>query len=718
MNNPVAWQMWGDEAIQLAKTHNRLIFLSIGYAACHWCHVMERESFENEEVAEILNSSFIPIKVDREERPDVDRIYMNYVQATTGSGGWPLNVFITPGLEPVFGGTYWPGPNANTPTMMRDQVGFFDIVKKIRAVWTEQQERCLQSAKEILTQLRQFAVEGAQRRAEDGEGEGLEIDLLEEAYQHFAGRFDDKYGGFAVAPKFPTPVNLSFLLRLGTMPAAVQDVVGSLECDQATVMALKTLRSMTRGGIHDHIGHGFARYSVTKDWSLPHFEKMLYDQAQLLSVYLDAYLISKDPEMLGTVYDIADYLTLDALAAPNGGFYSAEDADSYFRNGDIEKREGAFYVWTRKEFDSVLGDQDSEVCAKFWNVHRHGNVAPENDAHDEFMSQNVLAVVSTPSQLAKDFGRSEEEIVRIIRESRSKLLEHRNAERPRPNLDDKIVTSWNGLAIGSLARVSAATKTVDAERAARYLKQAETAATFVRRNLYDDTTGQLRRVFRDGPGDAPGFADDYAFLTGGLIDLYEATFEETYLQFAEALQKTQLSLFWDDTSSGFFSTAASAPDLILRLKDGMDSAEPSTNGISAQNLLRLSSLLNDDSYAAYARKTCLAFEAELMQHPFLFSSMLPAVVAGALGVKGIVVAGEGPETDQAVDVIRERLRVNETLARARKGSDGSWLRGRNALLRGLDGGTARVLICEGGACREEVDSLGDVEALKKAIGDI
>lgn len=725
MNNPVAWQMWGEEAIRLAKDHNRLIFLSIGYAACHWCHVMERESFENEAVAQLLNSSFIPIKVDREERPDVDRIYMNYVQATTGSGGWPLNVFITPDLEPVFGGTYWPGPNTNAPTMMRDQVGFLEIVKKIRDVWEDQRERCLRSAKEILAQLRDFAVEGAQRRVDDEDGQGLELDLLEEAYQHFTQRFDQKFGGFSVAPKFPTPVNLSFLLRLSAMPAAVRDVVGSSESEKATIMALTTLRKMTRGGIHDHIGHGFARYSVTKDWSLPHFEKMLYDQSQLLGVYLDAYLLSKDPEMLGTVYDIADYLTVDALAAPEGGFYSAEDADSYYRNTDTEKREGAFYVWTRKEFDSILGEQEAEICARFWNVQRHGNVAPENDAHDEFMSQNVLAVVSTPSQLAKDLGRTEEEIVKILRESRLKLLEHRNSERPRPNLDDKIVTSWNGLAIGSLARVSAATASVDPERAATYRRHAERAAKFIRTNLYDEATGSLKRVFREGPGDAPGFADDYAFMVGGLLDLYEATFDDSYLEFAERLQKTQLSLFWDETSSGFFSTAASAPDLILRLKDGMDSAEPSTNGISAQNLVRLSSVLNDDTYASYAKKTCLAFEPEMMQHPFLFSSMLPAVVAGQLGMKSIVIVGDGTDLKHATGILQERVRVNETLARAgESGGKGSWLSERNDLIRSLDGsssssssGRARIMICEGGTCREEVDSLGDAEALRRAIAN-
>ncbi|KAI9752956.1 MAG: hypothetical protein M4579_005387 [Chaenotheca gracillima] len=669
---------------------------------------MERESFENDEVARILNESFIPVKVDREERPDVDRIYMNYVQATTGSGGWPLNVFITPDLEPVFGGTYWPGPNAGASTLLREQAGFLDILSKVRDVWRDQRDKCLLSAKEILAQLKHFAEEGSHSKHHPAEGDRMELDLLEESFQHFAGRFDQVNGGFATAPKFPTPVNLSFLLRLRSSPPTVQDVVGHAECEKAATMALNTLRSMTRGGIHDHIGHGFSRYSVTADWSLPHFEKMLYDQAQLLSAYLDAFCISHDPEMLGAVYDIADYLTADALTAPQGGFFSAEDADSYYRASDTEKREGAFYVWTRKEFDTILGERGAEICARFWNVQRHGNVAPENDAHDEFMNQNVLAAVTTPSQLAKDFGMSEDEIVATIREGREKLRSHRERERPRPNLDDKIVTSWNGLAIGALARVSAVLEEVDPARAKTYRDHAMKAAAFVRTNLFDEKTGKLRRVYRQGPGDAPGFADDYAFLIEGMIFLYEATFDEGYLEFAETLQKTQISLFWDDSSSGFFCTEAGATDLILRLKDGMDSAEPSSNGVSAQNLYRLSSLLEDASYAEYAQRTTRAFEAEILQHPFLFSSMMPAVVGGVLGIKGTVIVGDDDAGDgvvgKALKNVRERgVSGLETVLRLRPGKDeDSWLRRRNPLLKELSDLTrSRVMICEAGSCREE-----------------
>jgi uncharacterized protein YyaL (SSP411 family) len=272
MDNPVSWQMWTPETLELAKKSNRLIFISIGYAACHWCHVMERESFENAEVAALLNSSFIPIKIDREERPDVDRIYMNYVQATTGSGGWPLNVFLTPNLEPIFGGTYWPGPGSTTA--MGDYVGFVGILEKIRDVWLNQRQRCLDSAKEITTQLREFAQDGSISRAEDAEVDGLELDLLDDAYENLAAKYDEEFAGFGGAPKFPTPTNLSFLLKLSSYPSAVTDVVGARECTQAKDMVLATLTAMNKGGIHDQIGCGFARYSVTRDWSLPHFEKM------------------------------------------------------------------------------------------------------------------------------------------------------------------------------------------------------------------------------------------------------------------------------------------------------------------------------------------------------------------------------------------------------------------------------------------------------------
>ncbi|KAL5325269.1 hypothetical protein ACEPPN_006394 [Leptodophora sp. 'Broadleaf-Isolate-01'] len=706
-DNPVKWQLWGDEAIEMARRENRLLFLSVGYAACHWCHVMERESFENEEVASILNSAFIPIKIDREERPDIDRIYMNFVQATTGSGGWPLNVFVTPDLEPVFGGTYWPGPTSQTP--FEDQVDFLGILNKLSTVWREQEQRCRSDSKQILEQLKSFAAEGTFGDRLGEGSDGLDIELLEEANQHFASTFDSKNGGFGSAPKFPTPSKLSFLLRLGQYPPVVIDVVGAADCRNAQNMAVTTLRKMARGGIHDHIGNGFARYSVTADWSLPHFEKMLYDNAQLLHVYLDAFLLSRDAELLGVVYDISMYLTAD-LAHSAGGFYSSEDADSLYRKGDSEKREGAFYVWTKREFENVLGSQAEPILSAFFNVSGHGNVEPENDAHDEFLDQNVLAIVSTPSALASQFGMKEEEVVRIIKEGKAALRAHREKERVRPVLDDKIVVSWNGIAIGALARTGAVIKGFDPVKSEEYLGFAIKAATFIKENLYDESSKILYRIWREGRGDTEGFADDYAFLIEGLIDLYEATFDEKWLQWADELQQTQISLFYDsDSTSGFFSTPASAPHIILRLKDGMDTSEPSTNGTSASNLYRLSSLLNDASYAEKAKTTIAGFESETLQYPWLFASFMPSVVASQLGVRGVVVAGgEGGEGVQG-----ERIGKVKEFEKSPRGGlgtfawlkdgEGGWLRGRNELLKEFRGrdGVPRVMVCEGGVCVEE-----------------
>ncbi|TVY41754.1 Spermatogenesis-associated protein [Lachnellula subtilissima] len=698
-SNPVAWQIWGDEAIELARKENRLLFVSIGYSACHWCHVMERESFENEEVAAILNDAFIPIKIDREERPDIDRIYMNFVQATTGSGGWPLNVFVTPDLEPVFGGTYWPGPTSST-TPFEDQVDFLAILHKLSTVWKEQEERCRQDSSEILKKLKDFASEGTfgDRRGEGGDG--LDIELLEEANQHFLSTYDSQNGGFGSAPKFPTPSKLSFLLRLRQFPSAVHDVVGEEDCQKAENMAMTTLRKMARGGIHDHIGNGFSRYSVTADWSLPHFEKMLYDNAQLLHIYLDAFLLSRDPEMLGVVYGIASYLT-STLEHSAGGFYSSEDADSFYKRGDSEKREGAYYVWTKREFENVLGPHAEPILSAFFNVSGHGNVKPENDPHDEFIDQNVLTVANSPSTLASTFGMKEEEIVRIIKDGKATLRAHREKERVKPGLDDKIIVSWNGIAIGALARTAAVIKGFDPVKSEEYLKSALKAATFIKENLYEDSTKTLYRIWREGRGETKGFADDYAFLVDGLIDLYEATFNEEWLHWADDLQHSQISLFYDISGTGaFYSTDSSAAHVILRLKDGMDASEPSTNGISASNLYRLSSLLNDDTYSKKAEETVAGFESEMLQYPWLFASFMPSIVAGHLGLKGTVVSGDGVGNDKINNFEKQPRGSFGTFAKL--DSSNSWLRQRNSLLKdfGLDG-KQRVLICQDNTCHEE-----------------
>ncbi|KAJ6262183.1 hypothetical protein Dda_2988 [Drechslerella dactyloides] len=724
-SNLTAWQMWSPESLALARRENRLIFLSSGYAACHWCHVMERESFQDPQVARILNENFIPIKIDREERPDIDRIYMNYVQATTGSGGWPLNVFLTPDLEPVFGGTYWPGPNATDAPLMKDQIGFVDVLDKTAKVWREQQEKCLTSAKEIVQQLKDFTDEGLKGSAETPSSESteiLEIDLLEEAYQHFCSRYDAVNGGFGGSPKFPTPVNLAFLLRLSCLSSIVEDIVGDKECGTAQLMAVTTLKNMNRGGLHDHIGNGFARYSVTEDWSLPHFEKMLYDNAQLVSVYLDAYLLTRDQELLDGALDAADYLCFGPLSHKDGGFYSSEDADSYARKGDTEKREGAFYVWDRKEFTKILGEQDADICAKYWDVRTDGNVDPKKDIHDEFLHQNVLQISMEPAQIGAKLGHSEATIFEKIKNARQKLRDYRDRERPRPNLDDKILTGWNGLAIAALARLAAALEEADPERSKVYLSFAIRAAQFIRKNVFDPRTLSLRRLWREGPAATQAFADDYAFLIYGLLSLYDATFDAGWLHWAHDLQAAQTKLFWDEAQGGFFSTERDAADLILRLKDGMDSAEPSTNGISAANLYRLGSLLGDGSFSTLASKTCHAFSTELMQHPFLFPSMLPSVVASNLGTRLVMLAGK--KSDPAIRAIKAKLRskllTNTSVLfmdPTEKGENSTWLLGKNESLReAIKGAETKPLVqvCGGQRCIV----VQNVEELEKAFADL
>ena len=394
---------------------------------------------------------------------------------------------------------------------------------------------------------------------------------------------------------------------------------------------------------------------MTKDWSLPHFEKMLYDQGQLLNTYLDAFLLTGDAEMLGVVYDIVTYLTSPPLAAPTGGFYSSEDADSLYRSGDKEKREGAFYVWTTRELKQKLGEKDAEIVGEFYGVKPSGNVAPENDAHDELLNQNVLSIVTDSDTIAKKHGLSKEDIMQILKAGRKKLQAHRDKERPRPGLDDKIVVGWNGLAIGALARASSVLQSIPgSEQAKESLEAAIKAASFIKRELFNAKSGEMIRVYREGKGDAPAFADDYAYLISGLIELYEATFDDQWLEFADILQRTQNKLFWDDKGGGFYSTKAGQADTLLRLKDGMDGAEPSTNGVAASNLWRLGSVLEDESYTKLARKTCEAFGTEMTQHPFLFSSMMSSVVAGRLGMKNVVICGDTREVKDAI--AKSRLR--------------------------------------------------------------
>ncbi|PSR75746.1 hypothetical protein BD289DRAFT_487047 [Coniella lustricola] len=689
---PIAWQLLDNEAAQRAKKENKLIFINIGFKSCHYCRVTTAESFTHPEVASLLNKSFIPVIVDRDERPDIDSIYMNYIQASNGSGGWPLNVFLTPDLEPVFGGTYWPSPGteligADGEEVSEDErLDFLVILQKMRDVWPEHEARCRQEAKEIVSKLREFAAEGTVGGTGDAAAGGqvtesdLDLDQLEEAYTHIAGTFDPVNGGFGVAPKFPTPAKLSFLLKLASFPSSVADVVGEKEVAQATHMALHTLRRLRDGGLRDHVGGGFHRYAVTADWTMPHFEKMVLDNALLLGLYLDAWLstaskdkpLSKEDEFANVVFEVAEYLTEAPIRRPDGGFVCGEAADSFYRKGDPQMREGAYYLWTRREFEQALSGLDSQVsavAAAHWNVLEHGNVAREQDPIDEFINQNVLYTVKDTNELGKQFGMLPEEAQKLVETAREKLKAHRAKDRVRPETDDKTVTSVNALVISALARTSPAISSIDAERAAKYLQAATGAARFIKDKLWDESTKTLYRAYSTERSTTQAFAEDYAFLIEALLDLYETTGDEDWLQWTDDLQRKQLDLFYDSTISstsrpatpmahhsacgGFYSTSEDAPHVILRLKDGMDTAQPSTNAVSASNLFRLGFIFGDTEYTRLARETINAFEVEALQYPWLFIGLLSGVVTARLG--GIVWVVTQAKTDKDREELRKKF---------------------------------------------------------------
>ena len=565
-NNPVDWYPWGEAAFEKARRENKPIFLSVGYSTCHWCHVMEHESFENNATAELLNASFVSIKVDREERPDVDRVYMSFVQASTGQGGWPMSVFLTPQLQPFFGGTYFP------PQDLWGRPGFSTVLTNLAEAWRSNPEGLTTRGREVIAALREHLDRkrgsGTQSPALGAGGPAF----LEAACEEIGRAFDSEYGGFGGAPKFPRPVTPGFLLHAHGRDA------NSLE------IALFTLRKMAAGGMYDHLGGGFHRYSVDRFWHIPHFEKMLYDQGQLACVYLDAWQISGDPAFASVAGEILNYVQRD-ITAPGGGFYSAEDADSPVPESPHETAEGAFYLWTQEEIERLLGDE-ADLFIRAYGVEAEGNAPAGSDPQGEFRGKNTLIRRNTDEELAPLVGKTPEAVALSLESSRRMLLEVRS-RRPRPHLDDKIVTAWNGLMISGFARGGALPD------GAQFVEAAERAAAFIAENLWRD--GALLRSYREGPGVTPGFADDYAFLIQGLLDLFEAGKNPRWLQWAGQLQEKMDALFWDAEGGGYFSTTGDDPSVLLRTKEEYDGAEPSPNSVAALNLLRLGALLDNEA---------------------------------------------------------------------------------------------------------------------------
>jgi uncharacterized protein len=614
--NPVDWYPWGDEAFAKARRENKPIFLSIGYSTCHWCHVMARESFENEAIAKLMNDSFVSIKVDREERPDIDQVYMAFVQAATGGGGWPMTVLLTPDLKPFFGGSYFP------PDDRQGRPGLRSILVKVAAAWKADPGKIAESSGRIMAELKQ--------QAEAGPSPGKRgDDATDEAYGEIAEAFDAKSGGFGGAPKFPRPVLLSFLLELHASDPNSERGRHALE------MALFTLRRVAEGGIHDHIGGGFHRYCVDGSWRVPHFEKMLYDQAQLACSYLAAYQITHEAAFADTARDILDYVRRE-MTAPEGGFCSAEDADSLASVDSTEHAEGAFYVWTKAQIVAAAGKERAGVFDTVFGVEPAGN-APR-DSGGALSGKNILYQRHSVAEAARISGMGEADVARSLAETRSLLFEAR-AARPRPLRDDKVLASWNGLMISAYSRGYQ----VLGDPA--YLEAARRAASFIEKSMYARDSGQLMRSYCGGQATIGGFGDDYAFLVQGLLDLYEASFDVHWVEWARRLQAQQDALFWDASQGGYFATTGRDATVLLRMKDASDGAEPSMNSISALNLVRLGAMLDDAFLSGKAEKTFLAFSGTMKLEPSDYPQMLVAadwlrnpprqiVIAGRAGTPG------------------------------------------------------------------------------------
>ncbi len=604
-HNPVDWFPWGDEAFAKARAEDKPIFLSIGYSTCHWCHVMEHESFESAAIATFLNENYVSIKVDREERPDVDQVYMTFVQATTGHGGWPMSVWLTPDLRPFVGGTYFP------PTDVPGRPGFITILRRIAELWKTDRKQIDEKAHSLLAALRE-AEKDTEGSPEDSGVSWNPIPLLRLDLTQYSRMFDSAEGGFGGAPKFPRPVNLQFLLHL-----AKQKIKPQQDSEVARGMALHTLRKMAAGGMHDHLGGGFHRYSVDAEWHVPHFEKMLYDQAQLAQVYLTAYQLSGEDLFAKVARNILQYVEHD-LTSPQGGFYSAEDADSLPKAGAAKKSEGAFYIWTHEEILEVLGEDRVEEFCAVYGIEPDGNVPPGSDPHGELDGANVLIQRLTLAEAAERFKRPVENMEHRLHDDRSVLLAKRGM-RPRPHLDDKILTAWNGLMIGAFARGA------QILGEPTHLRTAQKAASFIREHLFNATSGELLRSYREGPSTIPGFATDYVFLISGLLDLYEADFNPEWLRWARQLQDTLDLHFWDQAHGGYFSATDRDPAILLRMKEDYDGAEPTPTSVATINLLRLANLLHNEVFLDHARRAVRAFASRLEAQPF----SMPLLLVGA-----------------------------------------------------------------------------------------
>jgi uncharacterized protein YyaL (SSP411 family) len=619
--NPVDWYPWGEEAFQKADKEKKPVFLSIGYSTCHWCHVMEKESFEDSDVARIMNESLVPIKVDREERPDIDNVYMSVCQVFTGSGGWPLNIFMTPDKKPFYAATYIPKESRS------GRLGMVELIPKIMEIWHTKNDELRDSANEFSSALK------ASSEVEGGEDLGEEI--LTSAFEQFSQIFDKENGGFGTSPKFPTPHNLTFLLRYWKRTGK----------KQALAMVEKTLSKMRLGGIYDHIGFGFHRYSTDKGWFTPHFEKMLYDQALLAMAYMECYQATKKEGYGETAREIFTYILRD-MVSPEGCFYSGEDADS-------EGEEGKFYVWNYEEIKNLSTAEEAEILIKAFNIEKEGNFRDE--ATGEQTGRNILYLKKPIPELSAEFGITSGDLLKILDTCREKLLSVRN-KRIRPQRDNKILTDWNGLMIAALAKGAALF------HEAKYLKAADSALQFIFAKMRSDG-GRLYHRYCDGEAAIKGFLDDYVFLIHGLLELYEASLKGDYIKKALELNRILLDHFWDKKQGCFYMTSDDAEEVLLRKKEVYDGAVPSGNSVAFLNLLHLSRLTGDPEFEEKAAQIRKAFSRIIVKSPHAFTQFLNAMdFAIGPSYEVVIVGREGAEdTNQLIDAVRKEFIPNKTL---------------------------------------------------------
>ena len=584
-HNPVDWYPWGPEAFEKAKAEDKPVLVSIGYSACHWCHVMEHESFEDPAIAKVMNEHFINIKVDMEERPDVDQIYMNFVQLTTGRGGWPMNVFITPEKLPFFGGTYFP------PAPRHGMISWPQILVSIADAWRERRDELMGSAYEILSSLRRVSVVELSK-------EDISHDLTDTAFRSFERSFDTRDGGWGRAPKFPQAMSMDFLLRYWKRTGN----------ESALQMVRHTAEKMARGGIYDQLGGGFHRYSVDAVWLVPHFEKMLYDNAQLIRIYLALFQITGEEFFKRIAVETLDYVQRE-MTGPEGGFYSTQDADS-------EGEEGKFFVWTPDEVAAVLGVSDAARFDAYFDVTSDGN----------FEGKNILNIPDPELFESGKLAASQDD----LNVWRQRLFEHRE-KRIKPHRDEKVITAWNGLMLAAFAEAAAILGSSE------YLDTAIRNAEFLMKNLVKD--GRVLRTWKDGRGKLNGYVEDYANLADGLIALYQITGEVRFLEEARRLADVMLSEFWDEDNGGFFFTSTDHEELIVRNKDLYDNATPSGNSVAADVLIKLSKFYGEERYERFARTVMRLTADQIRQHPQGFGRALATIEFALARVKEVVIAG-------------------------------------------------------------------------------